>query len=161
MHYDLTYLLLIVRGWPDSEATQIAQADAAIDSDRATNPVQLGALVFLNHRGGRSRDENAAADRLGKYHFPGSGPNDATDRNNRVLIETLPQTGKPIQAMAYNGALRSIHGTSYTRLYNAELDRMLGPQYQRNWHVLSLDFTSSTTWPAECTDAVCAFHSRT
>lgn len=49
----------------------------------------------------------------------------SVDTASRVLIETLPQTGKPIQAMAYNGTLRSIHGTSYTRLYNADLLSMV------------------------------------
>lgn len=38
-----------------------------------------------------------------------------------VLRETLPVTGKPLQAWVENDLIRSIHGASYTRLFNADL----------------------------------------
>jgi hypothetical protein len=39
----------------------------------------------------------------------------------RVLEETLPAGGKPMQAMTLGPSIRSIHGASYTRLHNADL----------------------------------------
>src|SRR4051812_16484792 len=39
----------------------------------------------------------------------------------RVLTETLPQGTKPLQALTLDGVVRSVHGASYTRLYNADL----------------------------------------
>jgi hypothetical protein len=37
------------------------------------------------------------------------------------LTETLPRTSRPVQAFTRNQSLRSIHGVSYRRLYNADL----------------------------------------
>lgn len=39
----------------------------------------------------------------------------------RVLSETLPTGHKPLQLLTANQTLRSIHGTSYTRLWNIDL----------------------------------------
>jgi len=52
------------------------------------------------------------------------------DTAQRVLDETLPRGNKPLQVFtaAGNGEgdlIRSIHGTTYTRLYNADLVTML------------------------------------
>lgn len=38
-----------------------------------------------------------------------------------VFRETLPQGNKPLQFLTTNDAVRSIHGVSYTRLWNSEL----------------------------------------
>lgn len=43
------------------------------------------------------------------------------DTAKRVFDETLPRGTKPIQLLTLDGIARSIHGTAYTRLYNAEL----------------------------------------
>jgi len=43
----------------------------------------------------------------------------------QVLIETLPQGNKPLQLYSEDGLIRSIHGTTYTRLHNADLVMML------------------------------------
>ena len=43
------------------------------------------------------------------------------DTAARVLAETLPRGNKPLQVYATAEEARSIHGASYTRLYNAEL----------------------------------------
>lgn len=43
----------------------------------------------------------------------------------RVLGETLPRTNKPVQLFTGGGRLRSVHGGSYTRLFNAEVLAML------------------------------------
>ncbi len=43
----------------------------------------------------------------------------------RVFAETLPETSKPVQLYAAGSWLRSVHGTSYTRLHNADLLSML------------------------------------
>jgi hypothetical protein len=44
---------------------------------------------------------------------------------SRALQETLPQSDKPLQILTTDSAVRSIHGVSYTRLWNAELVSML------------------------------------
>lgn len=40
---------------------------------------------------------------------------------SRALAETLPRSGKPLQFLQTGETVRSIHGASYTRLWNAEL----------------------------------------
>lgn len=52
------------------------------------------------------------------------------DTARRVLDETLPRGNKPLQVFSAYGngegdIIRSIHGTTYTRLYNADLVAML------------------------------------
>ena len=44
-----------------------------------------------------------------------------SDTAARVFAETLPRGNKPLQVFATGEEARSIHGASYTRLYNAEL----------------------------------------
>jgi hypothetical protein len=43
------------------------------------------------------------------------------DTASRVLAETFPQGGKPMQVLTLDRAVRSIHGASYTRLHNLDL----------------------------------------
>ena len=43
----------------------------------------------------------------------------------RVLEETLPQGSKPLQVLSLDQTVRSIHGASYTRLFNADLLSMV------------------------------------
>jgi hypothetical protein len=43
----------------------------------------------------------------------------------RVLTETLPAGNKPLQLFTEDDLVRSIHGTTYTRLHNADLVTML------------------------------------
>jgi hypothetical protein len=43
----------------------------------------------------------------------------------RVLEETLPSGKRPLQLLSEGKAIRSIHGTAYTRLHNAELIAVL------------------------------------
>jgi histone H3/H4 len=40
---------------------------------------------------------------------------------SQALRETLPTSGKPMQLLAAGKSIRSLHGASYTRLWNAEL----------------------------------------
>src|SRR5262249_6116451 len=47
------------------------------------------------------------------------------DTASRVFQETMPGGNKPLQLFTINQSVRSIHGHSYTRLYNADLVRML------------------------------------
>jgi hypothetical protein len=47
------------------------------------------------------------------------------DTASLVLGETFPNTGKPLQAWTGSGTVRSLHGASYTRLYNADLLSMV------------------------------------
>lgn len=44
---------------------------------------------------------------------------------SQVFAETLPRGNKPLQLFMEGSQVRSIHGTSYTRLYDAELVTML------------------------------------
>ena len=44
---------------------------------------------------------------------------------SRVFDETLPRGNKPLQLLTTGDHLRSIHGTGYTRLYNADLLSMV------------------------------------
>jgi hypothetical protein len=47
------------------------------------------------------------------------------DTAAKVLVETLPRGSKPVQLFTEGENLRSLHGTSYTRLYDADLVAML------------------------------------
>jgi hypothetical protein len=47
------------------------------------------------------------------------------DTVRQVFLETLPKSRKPLQLFTQGDLIRSIHGTSYTRLYNAEVVEML------------------------------------
>lgn len=49
----------------------------------------------------------------------------SADTARRVLEETLPEGRKPLQVFTEDTLIRSVHGTHYTRLYNAELVAML------------------------------------
>src|SRR5262249_33809778 len=49
----------------------------------------------------------------------------SADTAGRVLRETLPPGNKPIQLFTEDDRIRSVHGTSYTRLDNADLVTML------------------------------------
>jgi hypothetical protein len=44
---------------------------------------------------------------------------------SRALLETLPEGGKPLQILTRDDMVRSIHGVTYTRLWNAELLSMV------------------------------------
>lgn len=43
----------------------------------------------------------------------------------QALEETLPSAERPLQAMTANGTMRSVHGVSYTRLWDADLLMMV------------------------------------
>lgn len=45
----------------------------------------------------------------------------STKTAGRALQETLPRDNKPLQFMTREGVIRSVHGASYTRLWNTEL----------------------------------------
>ena len=49
----------------------------------------------------------------------------SADTARRVLVETLPDGRKPFQVFTEGETVRSIHGTHYTRLFNADLVAML------------------------------------
>jgi hypothetical protein len=49
----------------------------------------------------------------------------SADTAARVLGETIPRVAKPIQLLAEDGRLRSLHGVSYTRLHDVEVLSML------------------------------------
>lgn len=39
----------------------------------------------------------------------------------RALTETLPRSGKPMQALTFDSTVRSVHGAAYTRLHNTDV----------------------------------------
>lgn len=43
----------------------------------------------------------------------------------QVFLETLPRSNKPLQLFTQGDVIRSIHGTGYTRLYNADVVEMV------------------------------------
>src|SRR5207244_5992796 len=45
----------------------------------------------------------------------------SADTACRALRETLPSADKPAQLLTVGNSIRSIHGVSYTRLWNADL----------------------------------------
>jgi len=45
----------------------------------------------------------------------------STKTASRVLEETLPRGGKPLQILSTGDDIRSVHGVAYTRLWNTEL----------------------------------------
>lgn len=45
---------------------------------------------------------------------------------SRALAETLPQGDKPMQLLSTGKSVRSLHGVSYTRLWNADLLEVVG-----------------------------------
>ena len=47
------------------------------------------------------------------------------DTASRVLRETIPLNGKPLQLLTQGQTLRSIHGASYTRMFDADLLEMV------------------------------------
>ena len=49
----------------------------------------------------------------------------SSDTASRVFSETLPKTNKPLQLFTEGVMLRSIHGTSYTRVHDTELVAIL------------------------------------
>lgn len=49
----------------------------------------------------------------------------SADTASRVLKETLPTGQKPLQLLTTNDTIRSIHGTQYSRLWNADLLQMV------------------------------------
>ena len=49
----------------------------------------------------------------------------SSDTAAKVLAETIPKTNKPVQFFVEDGRVRSLHGVSYTRLFNVEVLSML------------------------------------
>lgn len=49
----------------------------------------------------------------------------SADTASRVFAETIPKAAKPVQLFAEEGTLRSLHGTGYTRLHDADVVSML------------------------------------
>lgn len=47
------------------------------------------------------------------------------DTASKVFAETIPSVNKPVQLFVEDGRLRSLHGVSYTRLFNVEVLSML------------------------------------
>ena len=45
----------------------------------------------------------------------------SSETASQALRETLPSSGKPMQLLATGKSIRSLHGASYTRLWNADL----------------------------------------
>ena len=59
------------------------------------------------------------------------------DTASRVLRETIPLNGKPLQLLTQGQTLRSIHGASYTRMFDADLLEMVRNE-ATGFHALSI-----------------------
>ena len=66
-----------------------------------------------------------------------------SDTASRVFRETIPSGGKPLQLMTQGGTLRSIHGASYTRLFDADLLNMVR-QEATGFHAPPKGFNGAT-----------------
>jgi len=62
---------------------------------------------------------------------------------SRVLLETLPFGQKPMQVMTTGAMVRSIHGVSYSRLWNADLLDVV-EQYARDFQPPPAGFNGAT-----------------
>lgn len=108
------------------------QEDKARSMDRWHSPMEIAAVPAegrLTLRAGEidlrmndwsfsqlCRLANVGKDTLNKL---------TADTASRVLGETLPDGGKPLQLWTHEGTVRSIHGAAYTRLYNTDLLSMV------------------------------------
>ena len=97
---------------PPSALAPVANGSLRLDLGEGTSPYVLNDWSFTQLCGlaGVSKD---TVNRL------------SPDTAGRVLRETLPQGNKPLQFYTEEQVVRSIHGTTYTRLYNADLVAML------------------------------------
>ena len=98
---------------PPSSLAPVANGSLRLDLGEGTAPYVLNDWSFTQLCGlaGVSKD---TVNRL------------SPDTAGRVLRETLPRGNKPLQFYTEETVIRSIHGTTYTRLYNADLVAMLG-----------------------------------
>jgi hypothetical protein len=97
---------------PPSSLSAIGNGTLALDLGEGGAPYKLNDWSFTQLCGfaGVSKD---TVNRL------------SPDTASRALRETLPQGNKPLQFYTEEKLIRSIHGTTYTRLYNADLVAML------------------------------------
>lgn len=97
---------------PPSSLAPVGNGSLALDLGEGCGPYKLNDWSFTQLCGiaGASKD---TVNRL------------STDTASRVLRETLPQGNKPLQFYTEEKLIRSIHGTTYTRLHNADLVAML------------------------------------
>lgn len=65
------------------------------------------------------------------------------DTASRVLLETLPSGQKPMQVMTSGAIVRSIHGVSYSRLWNADLLEVV-EQYAQGFRPAPAAFNGAT-----------------
>jgi len=65
------------------------------------------------------------------------------DTASRVFRETIPVSGKPLQLLTQGKMLRSIHGASYTRLFDADLLDMVYREADR-FHAPPKGFNGAT-----------------
>ena len=86
---------------------------AAVNSDQSTKVVDDGAFALNDWSFGQLCQLAAVATETINRLVP--------DTAARVFAETLPTGNKPLQLLTNDYQVRSIHGTSYTRLFNADL----------------------------------------
>ena len=89
-----------------------------LDSDRVTLRLGDDGTFNLNHW---SFSQLCRLCGVNKDTIVRLSPETAT----RALTETIPSGNKPMQVFTGNGTVRSIHGVTYSRLWNADLLAML------------------------------------
>jgi len=94
--------------WDSPNELTIQPATASVELAVGENPLRLNDWSF---------SQLCSLARVSKETVNRLCPETAS----RVLQETFPRGNKPVQTFSQGDILRSIHGTSYTRLYNVEL----------------------------------------
>jgi hypothetical protein len=119
-HFSAVYYILRAKGFTSREANQVAGFSQGVDDNPATEPLWTSA-------------ENRA-----KFHFSGSGPEQATIRNDptaraNVVAALKNLSGKPVsekQARALGGALHTYADTwsheGFTAWHSDKLNRRTG-----------------------------------
>jgi len=120
-----------------AELKQHCERERTFSSDLWRSPAELTPTALEGEVTVRVSDEgdDASPHRLNDWSFtqlcgmagvPKAAVNRLTPRTaTQVLAETLPGGAKPMQLLAAGSTIRSLHGPSYTRLWNVELLAML------------------------------------
>lgn len=117
-----------------SELSAHCRATRELSRDRwypptqlATNPVSGNGLLLTTGSDGSFLMNDWSFGQLCKLAGVGKETVNrlSSETASQVFAETLPRGTKPLQLFTEDDHVRSIHGTSYTRLYDSELVSML------------------------------------
>jgi hypothetical protein len=93
---------------------------------RSLRVALLGFERLTNQQGVDLESERLKSLILGPLHCDRHAPQPTHPGHGRACVpETLPGGKKPLQLLTRGEDIRSVHGTAYTRLHNADLVGML------------------------------------